>query len=173
MNITKHWLAVFAVLFFISCGQSNSGSNAASNSNTSKNGSAISFSGAFALYPLAQKWAEAYNKTHPEVRFDIQAGGAGKGLTDALSGAVDVGMFSREITDAEKSKGVWYIALCKDAVIPTINPSNPYINTIRERGITKDQFKAIFVDQNVKTWDDLLNIKGGQGAKIDVFTRSD
>src|SRR5689334_509073 len=133
----------------------------------------ISFSGAFALYPLAQKWAEEYNKTHPDVRFDIQAGGAGKGLTDALSGAVDVGMFSREITDAEKSKGVWYIALCKDAVIPTVNPANPYINTIHERGITKDQFKAIFVDQSVKTWDDLLNIKGGKGAKIDVFTRSD
>ena len=81
-------------------------------------------------------------------------------------------MFSREITDVEKSKGVWYIALCKDAVIPTINPANPYINTIRERGITKDQFKAIFVDQSVKTWDDLLSIKNGKGAKIDVFTRS-
>src|SRR3954452_19786570 len=137
MNITKQWLAAFALLLFVSCGQSNStNNNTGSAENTNKNGSAISFSGAFALYPLAQKWAEAYNKTHPDVRFDIQAGGAGKGLTDALTGAVDVGMFSREITDAEKSKGVWYIALCKDAVIPTINPANPYINTIRERGIT-------------------------------------
>src|SRR4051794_19670285 len=175
MKITKHWFALFALLLLISCGQSNSAAenNRESSGNNSKTGVSISFSGAFALYPLAQKWAEAYNKTHPDVRFDIQAGGAGKGLTDALTGAVDVGMFSREITDAEKSKGVWYIALCKDAVIPTINPSNPYINTIREHGITKDQFKAIFVDQNVKTWDDLLNIKSGQGAKIDVFTRSD
>src|SRR5690242_9948792 len=137
MNIIKHWLAALALLLFVSCGQSNSGSSTESNHNSGKNGSAISFSGAFALYPLAQKWAEAYNKTHPNIRFDIQAGGAGKGLTDALSGAVDVGMFSREITDAEKGKGVWYIALCKDAVIPTINPANPYINTIRERGITK------------------------------------
>ena len=56
----------------------------------------ISFSGAFALYPLVQTWADAYNKIHPEIRFDIQAGGAGKGLTDCLSGAVDVGMLDRK-----------------------------------------------------------------------------
>src|SRR3954447_9120215 len=173
MNISKHWLAATALFLFVSCGQSNSSNNTGSAGNPGKNEVSISLSGAFALYPLAQKWAEAYNKTHPDVRFDIQAGGAGKGLTDALTGAVDVGMFSREITDAEKGKGVWYIALCKDAVIPTINPANPYINTIHERGITKDQFKAIFVDQTVKTWNDLLNIKGGQTAKVDVFTRSD
>ena len=64
----------------------------------------ISFSGAFALYPLVQTWAAEYNKIHPEIRFDIQAGGAGKGLTDCLGGAVDVGMFSRELTDGEKAK---------------------------------------------------------------------
>src|SRR3982750_34323 len=163
MKMTKHWFAAFALLLFVSCGRNNSADDNTTNAgNTGKNEVSISFSGAFALYPLAQKWAEAYNKTHPDVRFDIQAGGAGKGLTDALSGAVDVGMFSREITDAEKAKGVWWISLCKDAVLPTVNASNPYMNTIRERGITKDQFKAIFVDQNVKTWDDLLNIKGGQ-----------
>lgn len=170
MTISKYWLSICAILLFVSCGRSGSADNTNS---TGLQQVSISLSGAFALYPLAQNWAEEYNKIHPEVRFDIQAGGAGKGMTDALTGAVDVGMFSREITDAEKSKGVWYIALCKDAVIPTINPANPYINTVRERGITKDQFKAIFVDQSVKTWNALLNIKGGQEAKIDVFTRSD
>jgi len=84
----------------------------------------ISFSGAFALYPLVQSWAAAYNKIHPDIRFDIQAGGAGKGLTDCLSGAVDVGMFSRELSPEEKAKGVWWIALCKDAVLPTMNAKN-------------------------------------------------
>src|SRR3982751_1835524 len=67
----------------------------------------LSLSGAFALFPLAQKWAEEYSKTHPDVKFNIQAGGAGKGLLDALSGAVDVGMFSREITEEEIRKGIW------------------------------------------------------------------
>lgn len=133
----------------------------------------ISFSGAFALYPLAQKWAQEYKKTHPNVRLNIQAGGAGKGLTDCLSGTVDVGMFSREISDAEKAKGVWWISLCKDAVLPTVNASNPYIDSIKARGIKKEEFKSIFIDQRPATWDSLLNIKGGVNQKIAVYTRAD
>src|SRR6478735_2169172 len=96
----------------------------------------ISFSGAYSLYPLTQLWASEYNKTHPDVRFDIQAGGAGKGLTDCISGAVDVAMFSRELTPAEKAQ-VWSLWLCKDAILPTVNSKNPYINSIRTRGMKK------------------------------------
>src|SRR6476619_2142683 len=170
MKITRHWFAAFALLLFVSCGRSGSADNTESTDNSSKTGVSISFSGAFALYPLAQKWAEVYNKTHPDVRFDIQAGGAGKGLTDALSGAVDVGMFSREITDAEKSKGVWYIALCKDAVLPTINSKNPYIDIIRAKGLTKAELQSIFFDNRPSTWDSLFKINSAKPNKISVYT---
>ncbi|MEP6682055.1 MAG: PstS family phosphate ABC transporter substrate-binding protein [Parafilimonas sp.] len=131
----------------------------------------ISFSGAFALYPLVQTWAAEYNKTHPDIRFDIQAGGAGKGLTDCLGGAVDVGMFSRELTDAEKAKGVWSLALCKDAVIPTINARNPFLKQLQIRGVKKAEFNSIFVDRSIKTWDELLGKTGSK--KINVYTRAD
>jgi len=158
-------LATVAILFS-SC--SGGGSEAGGDENVS-----ISFSGAFALYPLAQKWAQEYNKTHPSVRFNIQAGGAGKGLTDCLSGTVDVGMFSREITDAEKAKGVWWVSLCKDAVLPTVSAGNPYIDSIKTRGIKKEEFKSIFIDRRPGTWDSLLNIKNGVKQKLAVYTRAD
>jgi phosphate transport system substrate-binding protein len=133
----------------------------------------ISFSGAFALYPLVQVWAEEYNKTHPDIRFDIQAGGAGKGLTDCLTGAVDIGMFSRELTDAEKAKGVWWLALCKDAVLPTMNAKNPNLKSLQIRGIKKDEFKGIFADKTIDTWDDLLGTTSKSTKKINVYTRAD
>lgn len=133
----------------------------------------ISFSGAFALYPLVQTWAEEYKKTHPDIRFDIQAGGAGKGLTDCLSGAVDIGMFSRELTDAEKAKGVWWIALCKDAVIPTMNAKNSYAKALQVRGVKRDEFRGIFVDHTIDTWDDLVMVSGKTAKKINVYTRAD
>src|SRR6188474_1285882 len=132
----------------------------------------ISFSGAFALYPLVQTWATEYNKTHPDIRFDIQAGGAGKGLTDCLAGAVDVGMFSRELTDAEKAKGVWSLSLCKDAVLPTMNAKNPLYQELQARGVKKEEFNSIFVENSIKTWQQLLG-KGAGSDNINVYTRAD
>lgn len=133
----------------------------------------ISFSGAFALYPLVQTWAEAYNKIHPDIRFDIQAGGAGKGLTDCLTGAVDVGMFSRELSDAEKAKGVWWVSLCKDAVLPTMNAKNANLKSLQVRGVKKDEFRGIFVDKTIPTWDALLGTNSKSPKKINVYTRAD
>jgi phosphate transport system substrate-binding protein len=71
-------------------------------------------------------------------------------------------MFSREITDAEKKKGIWWVALCKDAVLPTVNSQNPYIDLIRSRGLKKEEFESIFIDHHPSTWDSLFNIKSAK-----------
>ncbi len=168
MNFVRKIFAPAAVFILLnSCSTKN-------NNDTNDNKEqaiSISFSGAFALYPLVQTWAAEYNKIHPEIRFDIQAGGAGKGLTDCLAGAVDVGMFSRELTDAEKAKGVWWIALCKDAVLPTLNAKNPFLKQLQIHGVKKAQFNSIFVDQSINTWSELLGTKDSR--KINVYTRAD
>jgi phosphate transport system substrate-binding protein len=131
----------------------------------------ISISGAFALYPLVVRWSEEYKKEHPEIRFNISGGGAGKGMADALSGAVDLGMFSREIHQLEKDKGVWWVGLTVDAVLPTISNKNPYLNILKQRGLTKEEFTAIFIDGTTKDWAELLQ----ESNKFDlkVYTRSD
>jgi phosphate transport system substrate-binding protein len=131
----------------------------------------ISLSGAFALYPLAIKWSEEYKKEHPEIRFNISGGGAGKGMADALAGTVDLGMFSREISQEEKDKGVWWVGLTIDAVLPTISAENPYLGIIKTRGLTRDEFKGIFIDGTIKDWGALLKANGSK--EISVYTRSD
>lgn len=131
----------------------------------------ISLSGAWALYPLTVKWAEEYKKEHPEIRFNITGGGAGKGLADALAEVVDLGMFSREITQEEKDKGTWWTGLTIDAVLPVMNANNPYIDIIKKRGITKEEFRGIYIDGTINNWGKLLKISDGK--KIDIYTRSD
>jgi phosphate transport system substrate-binding protein len=173
--MVKQFIAIIilSAVFITSCnsGTETTGSSTDFPANSTEQ-VAISFSGAFALYPLVQTWATEYNKTHPEVRFNIQAGGAGKGLTDCLAGAVDVGMFSRELTDAEKSKGVWSLSLCKDAVLPTMSAKNPFISELQARGIKKEEFNSIFVDNTIRTWQQLLG-KGTGSDNINVYTRAD
>ena len=131
----------------------------------------ISISGAFALYPLTVKWAEEYKKIHPEVKIDVSAGGAGKGMTDVLSGMVDLAMFSRSVSPEETTKGAWSMAVSRDAVVPMINSDNPHLAAIKQRGLKQTEFVDIFLNKKYTTWNQLLGISGND--KLNVFTRSD
>jgi phosphate transport system substrate-binding protein len=138
---------------------------------TKKKERTVSLSGAFALYPLVVQWAEEYKKENPGIRFNISAGGAGKGMSDALSGTVDLGMFSREIAREEIDKGVWWVGLTVDAVLPTISASNPYLDILKKRGLTREEFTAIFIYDAIKDWGELLKATGKE--EVVVYTRSD
>lgn len=130
----------------------------------------LSLSGAWAIYPLAVKWGAAFEKLHPNVKLDISAGGAGKGMADALSGAVDIGMVSREVDKAEKAKGALPIFIAKDGVFAVISEGNPARDEILRKGIKKDTFVGIYINSTVETW---KQAAGGPSAPIHVYTRSD
>jgi phosphate transport system substrate-binding protein len=131
----------------------------------------ITISGAWALYPMVVKWAEEFRKLNPDIRFDISAGGAGKGIADALAEMVDIGMVSREINPAEVQKGAWFIPVTKDAVVPVINKNNPLFAEILKKGIKKSDFARIWLSEEPLTWNELLG--GRSGAQVHVYTRSD
>jgi phosphate transport system substrate-binding protein len=132
----------------------------------------IRVSGAFALYPMMVKWAEEYQKLHPRVKIEVSAGGAGKGMTDALSGLVDIGMVSRDIAPEEIAKGAFYITVAKDAVVAIISGDNPVINDILTMGVTRRVFYGIFVAGNVTTWGQVVD-RPDVTDQIHVYTRSD
>jgi phosphate transport system substrate-binding protein len=131
----------------------------------------ISISGAFALYPMAVKWAEEFRKLHPKVKIDLSAGGAGKGMTDAISQMVDIGMVSREIYPEETKKGAFGIAVTKDAVVATISASNPQLAEVLSKGLKKDAASNIWITGKYKTWAQATGAK--KPAPIRVYTRSD
>lgn len=159
MKTTKSALILAVIILLAAC------------TSTKKKEQTISLSGAFALYPLVIKWSEEYQKENPEVRFNISAGGAGKGMADALSGTVDLGMFSREIAQAEIDIGVWWVAVTKDAVIPTVNAGNPVVDILKTRGVTRSEFQGLYIDGKYSNWNQLPGITTDQ--PINVFTRSD
>lgn len=132
----------------------------------------IKVSGAFALYPLMVIWAQEYMKLHPKVIIEVSAGGAGKGMSDALSGLVDIGMISRNITQQEVQEGAFYVAVCEGAVVATVSDSNPVLNVILTRGITRQMFYNIFVAANVTTWGQVVG-EPDVNLPIHVYTRSD
>jgi phosphate transport system substrate-binding protein len=132
----------------------------------------ITISGAFALYPMMTRWAEEYQKVYPGVRFDISAGGAGKGMADALSSAVDIGMVSRDVTAEEEAKGAYWIAVTKDAVFPVVNTQNPVLTDLMKTGLSQEAFTGIFITGDIKTWGQAIG-KPEITDEIHVYTRSD
>ena len=131
----------------------------------------VTISGAWALYPMAVRWGEEFNKLHPQVRFDTSAGGAGKGIADALSGAVDIGLVSREVTDGETKKGAVSLAVARDAVVPVINVKHPALNDLLRKGVTRQAFEGLWIKGTLKTWDQAA--AGLPNLPIRVYTRSD
>ncbi|MEA3374865.1 MAG: PstS family phosphate ABC transporter substrate-binding protein [Chloroflexota bacterium] len=131
----------------------------------------ITVSGAFALYPMMIRWGEEYGKLHPDVTFDISAGGAGKGMADALTGAVDIGMVSRPIFDAEIEKGAFWVPVAKDAVVVTVNAQNPVLDQLLARGLTRDIAEGIWISEQITDWAQVVGGEGGEA--IHVYTRAD
>lgn len=158
---------IILATFLAGCGQSGHKAPA----DQGKLQGTISISGAFALYPMTVKWAEEFMKENPGIRLDISAGGAGKGIMDALSGMVDLGMVSREISPAEIERGAWYIAVTKDAVLPTVSNQNPLAKDLLAKGFTKEIFQEIFLTDNAHNWGEFLDLPNTD--RINVYTRSD
>ncbi len=132
----------------------------------------VSISGAFALYPMMTIWADEFSKLHPDVQFDVQGGGAGKGMTDTLAGAVDIGMISRKIKPEEEQQGAFWVPVAKDAVFPVISSGNPVMADLIAKGISQEMFKKILITGEVKTWGEVIG-KTEVKDEIHVYTRSD
>jgi phosphate transport system substrate-binding protein len=131
----------------------------------------ISLSGAFALYPMAVRWGEEFQKLHPKVKVEISAGGAGKGMADTLGGLVDIGMISRDVDPSEIQKGAYPIGVTKDAVVATVNAKNPVLNDLQSKGVKRKTFVNLFLNGTVNTWGDVVGTENK--AEIHVYTRSD
>ena len=131
----------------------------------------IAVSGAFALFPMMTVWAEQYTALHPNITFDVQGGGAGKGMTDVLAGAVDIAMVSRELKPEETDQGAFGVPVTIDAVVATVNANNPHLDAILAQGLTPETAAAIWMSQETTTWGQLLGTDAAD--PITVYTRSD
>ena len=61
----------------------------------------IRVEGSDTMVNLAQAWAEAYNKLHPEVSVQVSGGGSGVGIASLIEGVVDMANASRSMQAKE------------------------------------------------------------------------
>jgi phosphate transport system substrate-binding protein len=174
-NHAPAWRAALATLLLVSlaaCQAKLAAAPVAAPLAAGEQSGSLSVSGAFALYPLMIAWAEDYQAQHPQIRIDVSAGGAGKGMADALSGAVDIGMVSRDVTPEEQARGAYWIAVATDAVFPTASDQNPVLPALMERGIPAETFAGLYIRGQITTWGQVAGLAQIQD-EVHLYTRSD
>ncbi|PDW04457.1 PstS family phosphate ABC transporter substrate-binding protein [Candidatus Viridilinea mediisalina] len=128
-------------------------------------------SGAFALFPMMAVWAEAYSQQYPHVTFDLQGGGAGKGMADMLTGVADLALLSRPVRQEELHQGAFLMPAAVDAVVATVNAHNPHLEELLATGLTPERAAALWLHEEFTTWGQLLG--NDDPTRITVYTRSD
>jgi len=131
----------------------------------------ITITGAWALYPLVVRWSEEFGKVHPQIRINVSAGGAGKGVTDVMTGFADLGMVSRDLYSEETDRGVVGVVVARDAVVATANAANPNRHALLSRGLSLEACKSIWLGEHQDYWSFLA--PEFSSHSLNIYTRSD
>ncbi|MBU4534553.1 MAG: phosphate ABC transporter substrate-binding protein [Euryarchaeota archaeon] len=121
----------------------------------------IEIVGSTSVQPVAEKLAEEYMKSHPNVKINVQGGGSSVGIKSAQDGIADIGTSSKNLKDDEKQDLTDYM-IAKDGIVVAVNKENSASD------LTLDQIKGIF-SGNITNWNEV----GGSDGPINVITRED
>lgn len=109
----------------------------------------ITVGGSTSVYPLMQKFEEAYEALKEgKVDVEVQGGGSTVGMTGAKDGTFDVGMASRELKDSELEVLTPYVA-AMDGIAVVVNNENEVTS------LTMEQIKNIFIGE-ITDWADVM-----------------
>jgi phosphate transport system substrate-binding protein len=140
-------IIILAILILISC-----------KPEIRKQSNQIILKGSDTMKELANRWAEAYMITHPNIAVFIEGGGSASGLEALIKGDIDIAIASRIITPVEasqmaqkyKSIGISYM-VAKDALSIYLHPAN------KVTSLTMPDLMRIFSGE-AKNWVTFTNV---------------
>lgn len=117
--------------------------------------------GSTSVQPYATDLSDSFTKKYPNAVVQVSGGGSGAGIKAAQDGTAQIGMSSRELTQAEKDSGLKEMVIAYDGIAIIVNNANTAISDL-----TITQIRDIFAG-NVTNWKDV----GGSDAPITIVTR--
>lgn len=121
----------------------------------------LELTGSSTVAPLAAEIARRFEVEHPGVRVDVQTGGSSRGIADARSRLVQVGMVSRELT-ADEGADLTAHPVARDGVALVVHADNPV------PGLDSEQVRAIWRGE-VEDWSEL----GGPPGPVTVVHKAE
>lgn len=93
-------------------------------SNGSDGGDRLTLTGSSTIAPVAAEVGKRFEQNRAGIRVEVQTGGSGRGITDALRGLNDIGMASRRLQPNERGVLTSHI-IARDAIAVIVNAQNP------------------------------------------------
>ena len=125
-------------------------------------GKVVNVSGSTTVLPVVTAAAEEYQNRHPDIKVGVQGGGSSAGIEAVITGASDIGTSSRDLKDAETTKGLVDTVIAIDAIAIIVNPANPI------KDLTQKQVQDIFSGK-VLNWREV----GGKDVPIVLVNRDE
>lgn len=119
----------------------------------------VTAAGSTAFQPFAEKLAEQFMQTHPDINVTVQGGGSAVGIQSALSGAADIGMADL-VNLPPEANALTSVVVAKDGLAVIVHPQNPV------KDLSIDQIRNIF-NGVIKNWSEV----GGEDRPITVVSR--
>jgi phosphate transport system substrate-binding protein len=119
----------------------------------------VTMAGSTAFQPFAERLADQYMSTHPDVVITVQGGGSAMGIQSALSGAAEIGMADLVALPPEASS-LKSLIVARDGIAVVVNPANMVA------GLTYAQVRDIFSGK-ITNWKEV----GGADHTIAVISR--
>lgn len=120
----------------------------------------VTLSGSSTIAPLAQELGRQFEAAHPGIRVDVQSGGSSRGISDARSGLVQIGMVSRALKPDERDLMAFPIA--QDGIAIILNESNPVSQ------LSDAQIIDIYTDK-INNWSQV----GGADVPVTVVNKAE
>jgi phosphate transport system substrate-binding protein len=107
--------------------------------------------GSNTVYPVAQAWAEQFQKEHPDVSITLEGAGSSTGIKALFNNQTDIANASRWLKDSEltlmNEEGRYFVPFIigYDGIAIIVNPSLPLDS------ITTDQLKKLYTGE-ITNW---------------------
>ncbi|HWD18863.1 MAG TPA: phosphate ABC transporter substrate-binding protein [Verrucomicrobiae bacterium] len=130
-------------------------------------GADITVKGSDTLVILAQKWAETYMQSHPEVKIQVTGGGSGVGLAALQNGQTDIADASRPINAKEQEACVLKFGAVPTEYKVAVDGLSVYVNKDNPvKSLDMAQLQGIFIGK-ITNWKEV----GGKDAPINIYSR--
>ncbi len=122
----------------------------------------VTISGSNIVSSLIEEKIEKFEEENKDIKVKIDKSDSYEGIKDVVSGKVQIGMVSRDLTNEEKSNGLIEVEIAKKQVAIITNKDN------KVNSLTFQQVKDIFLGK-ITNWSEV----GGENSNIKVISLND